>query len=72
MRAPFVPQVTSDIDTRHFDHFDEVSDQAAQSATVKRLGAKPVVGYTYNLPRANKRKDVMDLFAQSGEAEDED
>uniref|UniRef100_A0A7S0DPU1 non-specific serine/threonine protein kinase n=1 Tax=Amorphochlora amoebiformis TaxID=1561963 RepID=A0A7S0DPU1_9EUKA len=71
-KAPFVPQVSSDIDTRHFDHFDEVVDNAAQSATVKKLGAKPVVGYTYNLPRNNQRKDVMSLFNGPDEEDDED
>mmetsp|Transcript_9488 Transcript_9488/g.23377 ORF Transcript_9488/g.23377 Transcript_9488/m.23377 type:complete len:112 (+) Transcript_9488:166-501(+) len=69
--APFVPTVTSDIDTRHFDHFDEVPEQSQQSNTVKRLGAKPVVGYTYNIPRKNNRKDIDDLFANGGD-EDND
>lgn len=71
MPAPFVPTVTSDIDTRHFDHFDEVPEQTQQSNTVKRLGAKPVVGYTYNIPRKNNRKDVGDLFANGGDDDDD-
>mmetsp|Transcript_39155 Transcript_39155/g.62727 ORF Transcript_39155/g.62727 Transcript_39155/m.62727 type:complete len:88 (-) Transcript_39155:397-660(-) len=36
--APFVPQLSSDIDTRHFDQFDEVIEDAVVTNTVKKLG----------------------------------
>lgn len=55
------------MDTRHFDHFDEAPEADTRSATVKRLGAKPVVGYTYNIPRKQNRRDVTDLFAEMGD-----
>jgi len=70
-KAPIVPKVTSDIDTRNFDKFDALPNPSVDEDSNKTAEAnQSFIGYTFQ--RAPPRAAVNDLFANMPESTPEE